>query len=180
VAKSEENVKQCEVCGASIYPEMLKKGAADFLAGRLLCPHCLQEKRRIAAVNPAAAFAPDTPTVDDDEPIALAIEEEEDESSGTGTHIQAFGGGVAERTTYGTPAMGGELQRPLLRNSPNATRCRTFHCKLTDSSMAHMNQAINQWVDANEDIEIKFATSCIGAVEGKSTSDQHLIVTIYY
>ena len=180
MARPPEEVKECEVCGASIYAEMIKKGTADFLLGKLLCPHCLQQRKRIAAVNPAAVFKDDQPA-QVDEPIALAIEDDSDESGPAPSRIQAFGGsGISSSTTYGSVVADRQYNRSLLRDSPNATRCRTFHCKLTDSSMAHLNEMINEWVDANEDMQVKFATSCIGMVEGKSSNDAHLIVTIFY
>lgn len=94
------------------------------------------------------------------------------------TAIRAIGGGPT-----GMPGVGEvreqQLRRPLLKGSPNATRCRTFHCKLADGPMAYLNEQINEWVDGNDDIEIKFATSTIGVVEGKHV-DPHLIVTVFY
>ena len=43
-----------------------------------------------------------------------------------------------------------------------------------------MNETINEWVDANDDIQIKFVSSCIGTIEAKSSQDMHLIVTVFY
>ena len=179
MAKPEE-LKTCELCGATIYPEHLKKGMADFLAGKLLCPHCLQEKKLIAAVNPANLYREERSAAEPaDEPIALVLDEGEDLGGGA---VQSFGGAPASSagTTVGVPAMDREYRRPLLKGSPNATRCRTFHCKLNDASFSHLNATINEWVDANDDIEIKFATSCIGTIEAKSSQDLHLIVTVFY
>lgn len=182
MSKGEEDIRTCEVCGASIYPEMLKKGTADWLAGRLLCPHCLQEKRKIFAVSPGSVFEDDKrPGEEDEEPIALAIEDDDLDAGASGaTKITAFGGGVSSATTFGGKAVSREWKRALLEDSTNATRCRTFHCKLNDSSMAVMNESINEWVDSHPEIQIKFATSCIGPVEGKSSNDPHLILTIFY
>jgi hypothetical protein len=42
-----------------------------------------------------------------------------------------------------------------------------------------MCEQINEWVDSDDGIEIKFATSTIGVVEGKHV-DPHLIVTVFY
>ena len=71
------------------------------------------------------------------------------------------------------------FRRGLLQGSGNATRCRSFHAKLTDAALAHMNDQINEWVDEHDDIEIKFASSNIGVVEGKH-ADPHVIVTVFY
>ena len=42
-----------------------------------------------------------------------------------------------------------------------------------------LNEQINAWADADDNIEIKFATSTIGVIEGKHV-DPHLIVTVFY
>ncbi len=185
MAKAEEEVKSCDACGATVYPEHLKKQTADYWMGKLLCPHCLQQKKLLAAVNPAAALAEDRAPVAND-PIALiGVEEEEDgeHAAAASPGIRAFG---QDATTAGSAPSAGSaiprgiaLQRQLLPDSPNATRCRTFHCKLNDASMAHMNEQINEWADTDEGVQIKFATSCIGVVEGKHV-DPHLIVTVFY
>jgi hypothetical protein len=184
VAKPEEEVKSCDACGATVYPEHIKKQTADFWMGKLLCPHCLQQKKLLAAVNPAAAYAEDRAPVAN-ATIALApVEEPDEESAGASTPsgIRAFG---AENVAGAAPAAGTavarieRLRRALLPGSPGATRCRTFHCKLNDASIAYMNDQINEWADASDDIQVKFATSCIGVIEGKHV-DPHLIVTVFY
>jgi len=70
-------------------------------------------------------------------------------------------------------------RRPLLVGSPHATRCRAFHGKLSEAGLAHLSEQINEWVDAHDDVEIKFATSSVGVIEGKH-AEQHLVVTIFY
>ena len=167
----EEVLKSCDECGATIYPEHLQKHAAELYNDRLLCPHCLKERKETVetAREPGAT----------DSSIALVAQEEEEEvdPSKPSTSIHTFGGGVG---APGTAAMTErDWQRPLLGDSRNARRCRTFHCKRTDGSFAHLNEQINEWVDAQDDIEIKFALSNIGVVEGKH-ADPHLIVTIFY
>lgn len=185
MAKTDEELQECGSCGATIYPEHVKKGSADYFGGKLLCPHCLQEKRAIAAVNPAAAYRDAAADDAADEPIALTIDTDAEDNEvpdagGSSTQIRAFGGGPAGGTAYGAPAGSAGFRRPLLEDAANATRCRTFHCKLTDSSMAHLNEMVNEWVDEHPEIQIKFATSCIGIVEGKSSQDQHLLLTVFY
>ena len=185
MARQPEDIKACEVCGASIYPEHVKKGLADYLAGRLLCSHCLREKKQIAMVNPGAVFRDEQAQQDEDEPIALAGEDEYEShspspaASGSGSFRGGSAAGMSAGTTFAGAALERLYQRDLLKG-PNATRCRTFHCKLNDSSFARLNEVINDWVDANEDVEIKFATSCIGMLEAKHSSDPHLIITVFY
>ncbi len=160
MAAQEEALKTCDGCGATIYPEHLKKHAAELYNDKLLCPHCLKEQK-------AAAAQPDVAET----PVAL-IDNEAVDPSKPSTSIQTFGGGVAAAAEH-------EWRRPLLRESRNATRCRTFHCKLTDASFVHLNEQINAWADAHDDLEIKFALNTIGVIEGKH-ADPHLIVTVFY
>ena len=70
------------------------------------------------------------------------------------------------------------------KRSPNATgqgaiHVKTFHCKLADAPIVHLNEQINEWVDTHADVEIKFATTTVGVLEGKH-SDPHLIVIVFY
>ena len=181
MSKTEEDFKTCESCGAMIYPEHIKKHAAEYWGGKLLCPHCLHEKKLISFVNPAAAYADDNAR--DDKPIALVMDDRTDDKpaqESPSTSIRAFGGGPDGRGAPGAAAAETQYRRPLLENSPNATRCRMFHCKLNNSSFAHLTETMNEWVDSHDGIEIKFATSSVGPIEGKSSSDQHLIVTVFY
>jgi hypothetical protein len=71
-----------------------------------------------------------------------------------------------------------QFQRPLIKGA-NATRVRTFHTKLADAAIKFLEDQINEWLDANPDIEVKFSNSTVGTVEGKR-AEPHLIVTIWY
>jgi hypothetical protein len=170
MAEEGEELKTCEECGATIYPEHIKKGMAEAWEGRLLCVHCLKDKR--AATGVAEGDAP--VALDEGGPggeVAVAYDKKP-------TAIRSFGsraGGITEVAGVNEA----HLRRALLRDVPNATRCRVFHCKLADAAMNYMCEQINDWADANEDVQIKFATSCIGVVEGKH-ADPHLIVTVFY
>lgn len=169
-----DSFKTCEECGATIYPEHLENRLAEQFEGQLLCVHCVKARR-------AAASPDDKPADDGSAPIALVDEDDSDlgdlQYDTKPTVIKSFGGGP------GGMGMGGldedKLRRNLLTGSPNATRCRTFHCKLADGPITHLNEQINEWADSNDNIEIKFATSCIGVIEGKHV-DPHLIVTVFY
>lgn len=129
-----EDVKVCDACGASIYPEHLESRTADRLGGKLLCPHCLPQRRA--------------------------------QSTGAVT------------ATIGTPRAH-SFQRALVPDAQYATRCRTFHCRLSEAGFQHMNDQINEWIDGHEDIVVKFATNSIGIIDGKH-AEPHLIVTVFY
>ncbi len=182
MADEPEALRTCEECGASIYPEHLDKGLAEEWQGKLLCVHCARDKHAAATPAGGEPSAPDLGV-----PITLA--DEDDVSGMLGakggvaydrrpTAIRSFGsgpGGMSE----GTAISEKDHRRPMLKDLPNATRARVFHCKLADAAMAYMCEQINEWADSRDDIQIKFATSCIGVVEGKH-ADAHLIVTVFY
>jgi hypothetical protein len=127
-------MKTCDHCGATVYPEHLESHQAERVGGKLLCPHCLEERR---GRGPGAP--PSRP------------------------------GAATERA----------WRRPLRPTTSTATRCKTFHAKLNDASLNNLGDQISEWVDSQDDVEIKFASTAVGVVEGKHP-DPHLIVTIFY
>lgn len=183
MAGEEEQFEICQECGATIYPEHRRNNVAKQWEGRLLCPFCLKQKREAATTATAPEQkAGDEPTavveLEGDSLVPLGNEPIEYDKKPTA--IRSFGGGPggASGLAVGEFAQA-DRRRPLLKGSPNATRCRTFHCKLADGPITHMSEQINEWVDSEDDIEIKFATSTIGVIEGKHV-DPHLIVTLFY
>lgn len=177
-----EELQSCEECGATIYPEHLQKHAADKWQGKLLCPHCLHEKQDEGPVNPAELLSksvelspePDNPA------ISLASGDEADVAPAASVHkatIKTFGGGGITMDQARSDEI--KFRRPTLTSVPQATRCRTFHAKLNEASIAYLDRMINEWADGHDDIEIKFATSTVGVFEGKH-SDPNLIVTVFY
>jgi hypothetical protein len=111
-----------------------------------------------------------------DEPIALEPEESVPEQDGM-SKIKAFGGTGISASREALDTSG--LKRKVNVTGQGATRCRTFHAKLNDSSLAYLNNQINEWADSDPQIEIKFATTSVGVVEGKH-AEQHLLVTVFY
>jgi hypothetical protein len=58
-------------------------------------------------------------------------------------------------------------------------RMRTFHGRLSDEGLAFMDDKINEWLDANPDIEVKFVTSTIGMYDGK-IKEPALVMNVWY
>ena len=58
-------------------------------------------------------------------------------------------------------------------------RLRTFHGRLSDEGLAFMDDKVNDWLDANPDIEVKFVTTSIGMYDGK-IKEPALIVNVWY
>ncbi len=166
---SAESTSTCEKCGATIYREHIDAGIARYEAGKLLCPHCVEEYESMHDSAGGRGTGADEVL----DPIAM--EEDEGERQSSETQITAFGG----------VAMGGgqwtddKWMRPLDPKSPYASRCRTFHCKLSDGAVSFLNGQINDWLDANPNISVKFANSVIGIFEGKHP-EPNLIVTVFY
>jgi len=188
----EHKIRTCDDCGVLIPDEDFRQQRAARYKGKVLCAECTDKlKARILAAKKATTEAkpagdPAAPagsppaqqppkdiadipiSLDDDDIIVL--DEEADEAPST--QVRAFGAAAMQ-------AQEPEYQRPLLKDTARATRCRTFHCKMSDASFRHLNLQINEWVDAHPEVEIKFALSNVGVVEGKH-ADPHLIVTIFY
>jgi hypothetical protein len=189
MAGEEEHFESCRECGATIYPEHVAKGVAEQWEGKLLCPFCLKEKRAASGVGIAAPQAAAAGAAPGAGPVAVVELESAESVAGSGAPIAYERKPTAVRAS-GASGVGGsgmpvgriaeaQHRRALLTGSPNATRCKTFHCKLADGPIAYMCEQINEWVDSDDHIEIKFATSTIGVVEGKHV-DPHLLVTVFY
>lgn len=165
---AEEIIKTCDECGAAVYPDHLEKGTAGMIDEKLLCPICYREYMRqntkIETEETIALEEAEVPVLEDDKP------EEKPK-------IKAFG----EDSVFGQMVDHDEskFQRPLVNTGRNAIRCRTFHTKLTDAAISYMDNQINEWIDKNPQIEIKFATSSIGMFEAKR-QEPHLILTVFY
>jgi hypothetical protein len=112
------------------------------------------------------------------EPGPFAIEKEEPLTlSEPGPSIKpagmrAFGSVVAK------PEHKVDYKRPLNADGTGATRCRLFCSKVAYSSLQHMEQQINEWLDA-EKIEIKHVGHVVGVLEGK-TQEPNVIVLAWY
>ena len=72
-----------------------------------------------------------------------------------------------------------EFKRPLNTDGRGATRVRTFHTKLNDAAFRFLDEQINDWIDANPGVEVKFTNTTIGTVEGKRPEPQ-VIISIWY
>lgn len=168
---TEEIASKCEECSASVYRAHLDSGIARYEKGRLLCAHCLAEFEKAHEGKPDDDFAPIAFDNDDDEPAPRGGKAEPAASKIHGATKATLGvSGVWTDARY---------QRKLGPPSVGATRCRTFHSKLSAAAIEFMNNQINDWLDGNADIFIKHATTCIGPFEGKHT-EQNLIITIFY
>jgi hypothetical protein len=171
--------KTCQNCGADITVEQIVAKQAGLVNGILLCPGCVDEKRKalIEAQRAAQAATPKTlakPQDITEEKISL-IDEEEMTKGREAPQIRSF----AQGSTLAGAHHDAQLKRSLSAVSDPPTRIRTFHSKLTPAALAHMDDLINEWIDANPSMCIKLVTTTVGPFEAKHV-EQHLIVNIFY
>lgn len=167
---AEDELKSCQGCGATVYPEHIEAGRAAYWAGQLLCAVCLKGKQSAPAEE---AEPVEVVEVVETEDVSLSlVDESELESSGRRV-IQAF------KTAEHTAIDESKLQRSLNKTGTGATRMKVFHTKMTDGAVEFMEQNVNEWIDGNPDVEIKFVESTVGLWEGKH-SEPHLILTLWY
>jgi hypothetical protein len=70
-------------------------------------------------------------------------------------------------------------KRPTNLNKCGAVRMRTFHSRLSEQGVEYLDQAINDWLEAHPDIEVKFTTSTVGMWDGK-LKEPTLILNVWY
>ena len=65
-------------------------------------------------------------------------------------------------------------------NSPGtgAIHVKTFACKMREDALTHMDQRINEWLDAHPQYEVKFVNSSVGIISGK-LKEPHLICQVW-
>ncbi len=198
--------RSCQACQADIENDDIVARRAGLVGGILLCADCVEKKRQeiLAQQQPAAQLqqAPATvpaaanaapardaigtiaggvymPPVQDgvkdiaDE--ALTLIEPEGPRSPESTRIRSFATG----STLAGSHDDSRYKRPLAGPSEPATRVRTFHGKLTEAGVAHMDELINEWLESNPNVYIKNSTSSIGVFEGKS-KEPHVVLTLFY
>ncbi|MHC4697340.1 MAG: hypothetical protein ACYTFA_11405 [Planctomycetota bacterium] len=165
----DDDVLGCSKCGASVYKEHIDQGLARYEGTQLLCPHCVVEVEKSGGGGGGGgAFAPiEFDDVDEKEESTIDMSESRVQTL-SATGLGEAGGWDESR-----------FQRPLDPKGSTATRCRTFHCKITEGAVTYFNNQINEWLDSHPDITVKFVNSNVGPFEGKHT-EPNLILTVFY
>lgn len=168
--------RTCQNCQSEITADQIAKRQAGLIQGVLLCANCVAEKRRqaMAAQQKTAAPPAAAPPVDEAD-IAISLIDEDEMPTSQSRVIRSF----ATRSTLGGARSDDKLKRALGGPQDAATRCRTFHSKLTDAGLANMDELINDWLDKNEGVYIKNVTSSIGIFEAK-TKEPHIFICVFY
>ena len=161
---------KCSSCGASIYRQHLDSGIARYEGGKLMCSHCVSEYERAHESDAGGeAFEP------------IELESGRDENASAKTDMSGSKIHAASAATLGKAHRWDDTRytRALDPRSISAVRCRTFHAKLSEAALEFMNNQVNEWLDGNKNITIKFASSTIGVFEGKH-AEPNLILTVFY
>jgi len=160
---------ECGSCGASIYRQHIDSGIARYEGGRMLCSHCVVEYEQAHEGEKGEEYAPiEFDDGDEEEELKVDLSQSRIHSASAATLGRAAGGW--DDTNF---------ERQLDARAISATRCRTFHSKLSEAALSFMNTQINEWIDKSPGITVKFATSTIGTFEGKH-AEPNLILTLFY
>jgi hypothetical protein len=119
----------------------------------------------------AARGAPIAPKLApvDDTPIELITDEEQIKAENK--KIVAYGGGIDHRHH--------DWKRKTNITGQGACRVRSFHGKYSDQGLEYLDNAINEWLDAHPEIEVKFVTSTVMTFEGK-VREPALVLNVWY
>lgn len=196
---NQTTTRTCEGCGGGISNEAIVAKQAGLVGGVLLCPQCIARKREELlaarqAAHPVAAGGgsgnggSEVGTVQGSvylPPVSEGKRDVADESLSlvSETEMRVAGSNRIRSFSEGSTLAGvhheENYKRPIAGPNEPATRCRTFHGKLTAAGLAHMDEQINEWLDSNPQVFIKSCTSTVGIFEGK-TKEPHLLVTMFY
>ncbi len=86
--------------------------------------------------------------------------------------IQAIGGGDIHHKKH-------DWKRQPTKNGTGAIRVKSFHGKYSEQGLEYLDNAVNEWLDANPDVEVKFVTPTVMTFEGK-IREPALVLNLWY
>ena len=108
---------------------------------------------------------------DEDELDKLDLVESEEDADDKGeSKIRAFG--------QTRPTNQKTWKRKPNADGSGATHVRTFVAKLRLDAMEHLDEMVNDWLDAHPELEVKFVTTSVGDLKGKTT-EQALFLNVW-
>lgn len=87
--------------------------------------------------------------------------------------IQAFGMGDAAHIKKH------DWKRQPTKNGTGACRVKSFHGKYSEQGLDYLDNAINEWLDAHPEVEVKFVTPTVMTFEGK-IREPALVLNLWY
>ena len=130
-----------------------------------------RQPQRVSPVDDGPIELDPVEVEEDDELEPLTLVEPADGEASPASKIRAFGVGATKTVQ--------SWKRPTKANGTGSVRVRTFHGKLSEQGMDYMDNQINEWLDSNPDIEVKFVTSTVGQFEGK-IREPALVLNVWY
>jgi hypothetical protein len=70
-------------------------------------------------------------------------------------------------------------KRTPYKDGKGAIRLKTFHAKYSEQGMEHLDDVVNEWLDAHPEVEVKFVTSTVNVFEGK-IREPALVLNVWY
>lgn len=85
--------------------------------------------------------------------------------------ITAFGADVVHKQH--------QWKRQPVKTGNGAIRVKSFHGKYSEQGLEYLDNAINEWLDNNPHVEIKFVTPTVMTFEGK-IREPALVLNVWY
>jgi len=111
----------------------------------------------------------------EEEPIALV----DDDIAAMPSHSEDFAKKIKQLGDAGLHKKHHDWKRKVVTNGFGAIRMKSFHGKYSDSGLQYLDDAVNEWLDANPEIEVKFVTPTVGVFEGK-IREPALVLNLWY
>lgn len=194
-----QGAQTCQKCQSTITAEQIAAKQAGTVRGIWLCPPCVEVvKQQVAMSHSGLLDGPKTPVPAATAPqpaVSIPAAETSNYSLNPVSDSGSLGpanqpesasprveGGSAIRTLASRGGAHGEYshKRPIAAPELGSTRCRTFHARMSTAALQNMDHQINEWLDTHPEIHIKTAVSTVGVFEAKISSEEHLVVTLFY
>jgi hypothetical protein len=137
------------------------KSDEDLLADAIPIDSLEDDDEVIELTDDDVEAAPARPTASPAEAPVIEIDlaESEDDSP---AEIRTFGKAKSEKAAW---------KRQPNADGSGATHVRTFVAKLRMDAIEHLEDQVNAWLDEHPEIEVKFVTSNVGILTGKTKED---------
>ena len=99
----------------------------------------------------------------------IEFDDRDDDDSGSANQIRMFGAKKRAMSRW---------KREPTCSGQGASHVRTFVAKLRLDAVEHLDEQINEWLDEHPDFDVKFVTTSVGPLIGKTT-EHALFVNVW-